>query len=158
MPYLARVSSYFSDERARIMESWAASHASKWRRATLAGVLFAPIYPVPATPVPVPIVPEALDGAHEMAMQPDAASSQLAAVKTQAQPVTLTLAWQAIGANTSRYRGRRVGIHANTVITAVVLSTISLWIAGMLISGLRNERDLQAARQAVHDKIGRAHV
>jgi type VI secretion system protein ImpL len=46
MPYLARVSSYFSGQRVRIMESWAALHASKWRRATLTGVLFAPLYPV----------------------------------------------------------------------------------------------------------------
>ncbi len=151
MPYLARVSSYFSGQRVRIMESWAALHASKWRRATLTGVLFAPLYPVPVTPVPVPVAPEALGGAREMVTQPDTASSQPTPIMAQAQPVTITAAWQAICANASRYRGRRVGIHARTVITALALSAIGLWIAGTLISGVRIERDLHAAQRAVHD-------
>ncbi|CAG9186068.1 ImcF-related family protein [Cupriavidus pinatubonensis] len=151
MPYLARVSCYVSGQRARILESWAALHTSKWRRATLTGVLFAPLYPAPVTPMPVPVAPEALDGASALPAQLDSASSLPVSSIVQAQPLTLTATWQAIGANTSQYRGRRVGIHARTVITALALSAIGLWIVGMLISGLQNERDLQAAQQAAHD-------
>jgi type VI secretion system protein ImpL len=59
--------------------------------------------------------------------------------------------WQHLGDAAWRQPGRRAGSHPVTVLTVLVLSSISLWIAGMLISGLRNERDLQAARQAVQD-------
>ncbi|MEN7529293.1 ImcF-related family protein [Cupriavidus sp. DL-D2] len=59
--------------------------------------------------------------------------------------------WEHLGDAARRQPGRRTGFHPVTVLTVLVLSVISLWIGGMLLSGIQNARDLQAAQQAAHD-------
>ncbi len=151
VPYLARVSCYVSAQRARVMECWTAVHESKWRHATLAGVVFAPLYPVTAMPMPVPVAMDELADGDFLDVPAEDAASQEASVAPQAQPATLAPAWQAIGTHSAEYRGRRVAIHAGAVITALAFGAIGLWIAGMFLSGLQNEQDLRAANQAVRD-------
>ncbi|WP_225934528.1 MULTISPECIES: ImcF-related family protein [unclassified Cupriavidus] len=59
--------------------------------------------------------------------------------------------WHYVADDVRRRPGRRTVWHPLTILAGLALTSAALWIAGMLISGLRNERDLQAARQAVHD-------
>jgi type VI secretion system protein ImpL len=59
--------------------------------------------------------------------------------------------WQHFAHAARRRPGRRTGFHPATVLTGLALTAIGLWTAAMLISGLRNEHDLQSAHQAVHD-------
>ncbi len=78
----------------RVMECWTAVHESKWRHATLAGVVFAPLYPVTAMPMPVPVAMDELADGDFLDVPPEDAASQEASVAPQAQPATLAPAWQ----------------------------------------------------------------
>ncbi|WP_011296208.1 ImcF-related family protein [Cupriavidus necator] len=149
--YLAGVSSYVSAQRERVMDCWAAVHESKWRRATLAGVMFAPLYSCLATPVPVPLPADELADADSFGERVEPVHIEDLPTAPQEQPATLAPAWQAIGTHTAEYRGRRVGIHAGAFTTVLVSASIGLCIAGMLLSGLQNKHDIQAANQTVRD-------
>ncbi|QWE93511.1 type VI secretion protein VasK [Cupriavidus sp. EM10] len=59
--------------------------------------------------------------------------------------------WKFLAETALRTPGRRTAKHPLTIFTWLALLVTGLWFTGMLISGLRNERDLQAARQSVHD-------
>ncbi|UIF91548.1 ImcF-related family protein [Cupriavidus sp. UYPR2.512] len=143
-PFIARISAYIGEHRAGIVNRWAAWHASAWRRAPMAGVMFAPVFAAPSMPVPVP----AADASAEVASLaaaihgPEAAGMQL---------VTLLATWREIGERAANYRARRIGIHPLTVLTLVALVSVAFWSAGMLASGLRNTQDLRTARQTIQD-------
>ncbi|RZT42793.1 ImcF-related family protein [Cupriavidus agavae] len=139
--HLALISAYISAQRARIEANWQAVLASKWRRATLAGIVFAPVFPVPAAPVPMPARPDASGDLWRTA-RPHPSPNQ---------PAALATTWQAICTESRRYRGRRVGVHAATVVAMLALAGVVAWTAGMVASGVRNARDIGAARQAVRD-------
>lgn len=59
--------------------------------------------------------------------------------------------WQYMNEAARRYPGTRVGAHPATVATAITLAAVGLWTAGVLVSGLRNHADLQAASQSLGD-------
>ena len=59
--------------------------------------------------------------------------------------------WQYLGDAARRQPGRRTGWHPVTVFSILSLTAIGLWGAGMLVSGVLNGRDLQAAQQSVND-------
>ncbi|WP_354685087.1 ImcF-related family protein [Cupriavidus necator] len=59
--------------------------------------------------------------------------------------------WHYLGNAARRQPGRRIGWHPVTVISTLTLTTVGVWTAGMLLSGLLNTRDVHAAQQTVHD-------
>jgi len=76
--------------------------------------------------------------------KPDQSAESDAAIGTE-----LPL-WSTLGDLARRAPGRRVGWHPVTVFSALVLSALGVWMAGMLVSGLSNASDLHDARQALH--------
>ncbi|WP_432261382.1 ImcF-related family protein [Cupriavidus sp. TMH.W2] len=143
-PFIARISAYIGEHRAGVVKRWAAWQASAWRRAPLAGVMFAPVFATPSMPVPVP----AEDASTEVA---SLAAAIHAPEGTGLQPATLVATWREIGGRAASYRARRIGIHPLTVLTVLALASVVLWGAGMLVSGLRNTQDLHAVRQSIQD-------
>ncbi len=59
--------------------------------------------------------------------------------------------WGYVGQAARRQPGRRTGWHPLTIGAGLVLAALGLWTAGMLISGLQNQRDIRTAQQAAHD-------
>nr|WP_251164520.1 ImcF-related family protein [Cupriavidus pauculus] len=59
--------------------------------------------------------------------------------------------WQYLADAARRHPGRHTAWHPLTIGVWLALLAIGLWTAAMLISGLRNEHDLQSAHQAVHN-------
>ncbi|WP_439709405.1 ImcF-related family protein, partial [Cupriavidus pauculus] len=59
--------------------------------------------------------------------------------------------WQYLADAARRQPGRHTAWHPLTICVWLALTVIGLCTAAMLISGLRNEHDLQTAHQAVHD-------
>ncbi|EHP37545.1 hypothetical protein OR16_42211, partial [Cupriavidus basilensis OR16] len=59
--------------------------------------------------------------------------------------------WQYLGEAARRQPGQRVGWHPVAVFSVVALTAIGLWGAGMVVSGVLNGRDVQAAQQAVNN-------
>ncbi|MBP0629587.1 ImcF-related family protein [Cupriavidus sp. AcVe19-1a] len=59
--------------------------------------------------------------------------------------------WQYLGQAAQRQPGRRTGWHPLTLSAGLALVALGLWIAGMLVSGLQNGRDIHMAQQAVRD-------
>jgi len=59
--------------------------------------------------------------------------------------------WHYVAEAVKRVSGRRTVWHPITILTALVLTSVALWSAGMLVSGVLNQRDIHAARQAAHD-------
>ncbi|MDT6962816.1 ImcF-related family protein [Cupriavidus sp. SZY C1] len=149
MSYLARVSHYVSAKRALILESWEALYISKWRRAPLSGVVFAPLFPALVRPMPVPTEPAATTQAGGWFRPQEASSAAVYPDMAQAHAMTFLGAWQAIGANARHHRGRRVGIHASTVVAMLALTAMGLWTTAMLLAAVQNHHDLRTARQAV---------
>jgi type VI secretion system protein ImpL len=143
-PVVARISAYIGEHRASIVNRWAAWHASAWRRASLAGVMFAPVFARPAMPVPVP----AEDASDEVAKLSAAINGP---ESLRIHPATLLPAWREIGERARRYRARRIGTHPIAVFTVLALMSVALWSAGMLASGLRNANDLSAVRRTIQD-------
>nr|WP_318035528.1 ImcF-related family protein [Cupriavidus laharis] len=149
MPFVGKISAYIGEHRASILKRWAAWQASAWRRAPLAGVMFAPVFATSAMPVPVPVK----DAADEVAWLTAAIGVPAA---HRHHPATLLPTWREIGKRAKGYCGRRIGWHPVTVFSVVALTVIGLWSAGMLVSGILNGRDVHAAQQAVTD-IQSAH-
>ncbi|RDK05756.1 type VI secretion protein VasK [Cupriavidus lacunae] len=143
-PFIARISAYIGEQRAGIVSRWAPWHASAWRRAPLAGVMFAPVFATPSMPVPVP----AEDASAEVASLAGAIHASQASGML---PATLLATWREIGERAASYRARRIGMHPLAILTVLALVSVALWGAGMLASGLRNTQDLHAARQTIQD-------
>ena len=57
--------------------------------------------------------------------------------------------WHHLAAISRKQHGRRMGLHPVTVFSTIALTVISLWTAGMLTSGMTNERGLSEARQTI---------
>jgi type VI secretion system protein ImpL len=57
--------------------------------------------------------------------------------------------WNHLATIARKQRGRRMGLHPITVFSAIALTVIGLWTAGMLISGMTNGRSLLDARQTI---------
>ncbi|WP_213765278.1 ImcF-related family protein [Caballeronia sp. dw_19] len=57
--------------------------------------------------------------------------------------------WNHLATIVRKQRGRRMGWHPITVFSTIALTVIGLWIAGMVLSGMTNGRDLIEARQTI---------
>ena len=138
MPYLAQVSQYIGGQRERIVASWDTLMASKWLRAPLQGVMFAPVFAA-SQPVAVPVLTPAMAASAEVA-RPDVSSMAL-----REQPASLLPTWQEIGRSLRRHRGRRIGFYWPNALAALVTVAAIGWCVAMTISFAGN---LQGIRQA----------
>ncbi len=145
-PFIARISAFIGEHRNSIVNRWAVWHASKWRSAPLAGVMFAPVFGTLEIPFPIPAP---ADDAPEKIVKLAAAKNAPEALRIQVD--SLLPAWREIGESTKRYRGRRIGVHPMAVCTVLALVSVGLWTAGMLVSGMRNAQDVSAAQQVIQD-------
>jgi type VI secretion system protein ImpL len=140
MPYLAQVSAYIGAQRERIVTGWEAMLASKWLRAPLEGVMFAPVFvasPPDAAPLPIASTVAAEPGAFGIALRP--------------QPASLLPTWQQIGRSASGHHGRRVGFYWPNALAAIVMVLTIAWCVAMAVSFIGNHRlirDAQASADA----------
>ncbi|WP_250525457.1 ImcF-related family protein [Caballeronia sp. GAWG2-1] len=140
--YLAEISQYLDVRREQIVSAWQTLCASKWRRASLAGVMFAPVYATPAVPTPIPAHEE--DVAQEVA--------ERIANKTtvpREQPRALLPIWREIGARVDPRKGRRIGFYWPNALAALVMIGAIAWCAAMTISFIGNRSLVQDARSTV---------
>uniref|UniRef100_E1TAM6 ImcF domain protein n=1 Tax=Burkholderia sp. (strain CCGE1003) TaxID=640512 RepID=E1TAM6_BURSG len=140
--WLAQVSKYIAAQREPVVKAWQAHHMSKWRHAPLIGVMFAPVFAAPDTPVPV------LAEQESIARDADERPSQLA-YETREQPRALQLVWHEIGKRVKSLDGRRVGFYwPNALFALVMIGTVGGCLA-MTLSFTGNQMVLHDARQAV---------
>ncbi|SDG19618.1 ImcF-related family protein [Paraburkholderia phenazinium] len=155
--WLVQVSAYIGEQRERIVTGWEALIASKWLRAPLAGVMFAPTFPF-AGVVPVPIAADAtapqapsaaVDGA--VAMAAGSATNAGTVVALRVQPASLLPAWQEIGRGVRHHHGRRVGFYWPNALAALMMVAAIGWCAAMTVSFIGNRHlihDVQASVDA----------
>ncbi|MDR5777672.1 ImcF-related family protein, partial [Caballeronia sp. LZ002] len=132
--WLLQISKYVCDHAARIATTLGTLASSNWLRAPLAGVMFAPVFPVP-TVVPVPI-PVGDEDANATPDQP-ADAPQVMTV-TREQPAALLPVWKEIAARAPRYRGRRAGLYWRDAVAMAVLTGAVVWAVALVVSGLGN--------------------
>ncbi|WP_460941149.1 ImcF-related family protein, partial [Pandoraea terrae] len=131
MPYLAQVSAYIGEQRERIVKGWEALTASKWLRAPLEGVMFAPVFAGPA----------ALGGVAEL--EPNADSYEGLPLR---QPPSMQPTWQHIGGIAHRLRGKRIGFHwPNALATLITVAAIA-WCVALIVSFAGNRQLVSHAR------------
>ncbi len=113
------------DKRIAPLAALIASLANrKGRHQSVSGAFFAP-FPLASDAAHAGIDSDALDGAD--------------------LPI-----WNHLATISRKARGVRVGWHPVTVFSTIALTLLGLWIAGMLVSGTTNGRDVLDAHQAIH--------
>ncbi|QSN62391.1 ImcF-related family protein [Caballeronia sp. M1242] len=139
--WLAQVSQYITAQRERVMNMWQTHCVSKWRRAPLGGVMFAPVFAAPTVPTPVPADQE--DIAKDVAER----LSKHARVVSE-QPRALQSIWVEIGARVKPHDGRRVGFYWPNALAASVTMAAMGWCAALIVSFIGN-RSVMVNAQAV---------
>ncbi|MDF3884871.1 ImcF-related family protein [Cupriavidus basilensis] len=142
MPYLAQVSQYIGGQRERIVTSWDALMASKWLRAPLQGVMFAPVFAA-SRPDAVPVLTPAMAAS---AASAEAARPGVPGMALREQPASLLPTWQEIGRSPCRHRGRRIGFYWPNALAALVTVAAIGWCVAMTISFAGNLQGIQQAR------------
>ncbi|KXU95317.1 type VI secretion protein VasK [Caballeronia megalochromosomata] len=132
--YLAQVSAYMGAQRERIVKVWQTACASKWRRAPLAGVLFAPTFESNS-------FPKQAEGTVS------ASGDFIPAVPVQ--PAALMPLWREVAARVDPCKGKRTGVHCPTMLAAAVFTAAVLSCVAMTASFIGNQVTLHDARQAV---------
>ncbi len=113
------------DKRIAPLAALIASLANrKGRHQSVSGAFFAP-FPLASDAAHAGIDSDALDGAD--------------------LPI-----WNHLATISRKARGVRVGWHPVTVFSSITLTLLGLWIAGMLLSGMTNGRNIHDAHQAIH--------
>lgn len=145
LQYLAQVSRYIGQQRERIVINWNALFLSPWLRATLAGVVFAPVVEDrggTTTAVPVPMEGRATQ-----------AASHAADERYPRQPRALLPAWESIACR--RGFGRRVGFYWPHALAWLVTIALMAWCAWMIVSAIGNRqliREGHAVAEAAVDE------
>ncbi|EDT01375.1 ImcF domain protein [Burkholderia ambifaria IOP40-10] len=133
--YPAEISQYIGEQYEHIVTGWQALLASRWLRAPLAGVMFAPVFATAAAmPTPAPI---AADGSATVPNVPTEFTSQ---------PAALLPAWRAIASR--QCIGRRVGFYWRNMLAMCLIVATMAWCAWMTVSFIGNQRLMRAAQVA----------
>jgi len=150
--WLAQISVYIGDQRERIVTGWETLVASKWLRAPLAGVMFAPTFPgTGVVPVPIPVnaaaaqersaaAPRTLGTATELTTEADNA------LALRVQPASLLATWQEIGADVRRHHGKRIGFYWPNALAKLVTVAAIGWCVAMTISAIGNQHLIHDAQ------------
>ncbi|SAL80552.1 ImcF domain-containing protein [Caballeronia peredens] len=129
--WLAQVSQYITEQRERMVETWQSHRASKWRRAPLAGVMFAPVFAAPAVPTPVP--------ADQEDIAKDVAERQAQRISVaREQPRALQVVWHEIGTRMKLHDGRRIGFYWPNALAMLVMATTIAWCVALIVSFIGN--------------------
>ena len=160
--WLAQISVYIGDQRERIVTGWETLVSSKWLRAPLASVMFAPTFPgagvapvpVPADPASAQDRPAAATGAVGTAIQLTAEADTALALRVQ--PTSLVATWQEIGANVRRHHGKRIGFYwPNALATLITVAAIG-WCVAMTISAISNQHLIHDAQMSADAALSAA--
>ncbi|CAE6741937.1 ImcF-related family protein [Paraburkholderia haematera] len=162
MPYLAQVSKYIGEQRERIVTGWEALIVSKWLRAPLVSVMFAPVFKVTgAAPVVTPAI-----AASTRAMTTQAtpsgttgaanASTSVTDMTLRIQPASLLPTWQEIARDVRRQHGKRVGFYWPNALAALVMALAIGWCMAMTISFIGNRQLIQDARASADAALAAA--
>lgn len=150
MPYLAQVSKYISEQRERIVTGWEALIASRWLRAPLGGVMFAPVFEATGiVPVLTPAVAASARAKTVQAPSTGMAQPQAAGVTSltqRVQPASLLPTWQEIAHGVRRQHGKRVGLYWPNALAKLVMVLAISWCVAMTISFVGNHQLIQDAR------------
>jgi type VI secretion system protein ImpL len=141
MPYLGQLSAYIGEQRERIVATWETLAASKWLRAPLDGVMFAPVFAANHPRAePAPAV-----GAAAGAATTEAKPATPVAV-ARVQPISLLSTWQEIGHSLRGHRGEHMGFYwPKALSTTLVVGAIG-WCMTMAISFVGNLHLIRSAR------------
>jgi type VI secretion system protein ImpL len=118
IPYMAQLSQYMDHQSSRITAQFDALVASKWRRASLAGMVFAPAYP--ASFVTDPDQPALL-------------------------PASVLPTWQFLATAVRAQRGKRIGFHWPNAIAAMAAVATMAWCVALVISFIGNQSIVRSA-------------
>jgi len=126
VPYMAQLSQYMDHQSAQITNQFDALVASKWRRASLAGMAFAPAYP--ASSVFDPDQPALL-------------------------PASVLPTWRFLVAVATTQRGKRIGFHWPNAIAAMVGVATITWCLALVISLIGNQNIVRSADTAARQAL-----
>ncbi|WP_235024509.1 ImcF-related family protein [Caballeronia arvi] len=132
--YLAELSQYIGLWRERVGQAWQTLCASKWRRAPLAGVMFAPVF-MPQIQADLP--------------DDDTVPVGTLASLSHVQPPALLPTWREIGTRVDPRKGRRVGFHWPNALAIALTAVVIAWCVTMTVSFVGNRTIVQSAREAV---------
>ncbi|SDR11200.1 ImcF-related family protein [Paraburkholderia tuberum] len=143
--WLMEISKYVGDHGERIVEGLRGLAASHWLRASLAGVMFAPVFPGP-TVVPVPVTNG--DGTPGEPVDAPPAVTDM-----RAQPAALLPVWREIAGGSSNYRGRRVGFYWRNALAMLVIAAAIVWCVWMTVSFVGNQQLAREANQTAQTAV-----
>lgn len=138
--YLIQISAYIGEQRDRIVSGVEALMNSHWLRASLAGVMFAPVFPTSAAAT-VP-VPEPASASGQAQPVPNAMLPPAAAYRPQ--PASLLPTWHAIASR--RGIGRRIGFFWPNAIAMFVMTLAIAWCVWLTVSFVGNQQLMREAR------------
>jgi len=150
--WLAQISVYIGDQRERIVTGWETLVASKWLRAPLAGVMFAPTFPgAGVVPVPIPVDAAAAQERSATAPRTLGTATELTAeagnaLALRVQPASLLATWHEIGADVRRHHGKRVGFYWPSALATLVTVVAIGWCVAMTISAVGNQHLIHEAQ------------
>lgn len=124
--YMARLSQYMDNQSTRIVAQFDALIASKWRRAPLAGMMFAPAY------------------ATSTVFDPD---------QPALLPASVLPTWQFLGEAARNRRGRRIGFYWPNAISAMLAVASMAWCIAMVISFIGNQNIVLSADAAAKQAL-----
>ncbi|OTP77124.1 putative membrane protein [Caballeronia sordidicola] len=119
--YLAQISEYMDHQSARILAQFDALVASKWRRASLAGMMFVPVYPTP----------------------PGSDFNKTALLHASVSPT-----WRFLADAARSGKGKRVGFYWSNAVLAAVAAATMMWCVALVISFIGN-RDIALSASMV---------
>jgi type VI secretion system protein ImpL len=125
--YMAELSLYMDERRPRIVAGFVALAQSKWRRAALAGMMFAPVFARLAT----------------------VASNQDDA-PPPSQPPSVQPTWRFIGDIARIQRGRRLGFYWPNACAALFAASLIVWCLALGVSYFGNQRLISNAQANAH--------
>ncbi|MGF6640821.1 ImcF-related family protein [Paraburkholderia sp. MM6662-R1] len=143
--WLMEISKYVGDHGERIVDGLRGLAASHWLRASLAGVMFAPVFPG-ATVVPVPVTNG--DGTPGEPVDAPPAVTDM-----RAQPAALLPVWREIAGGSSNYRGRRVGFYWRNALAMLVIAAAIVWCVWMTVSFVGNQQLAREANQTAQTAV-----
>lgn len=130
--YMAELSLYMDEQRRRIVAGFTVLASSKWRRAALAGMMFAPVFAAPAA----------------ASFEDDA--------WPPSQPASIQPTWQFIGDTARAQRGKRLGFYWPSACMAVLAASLIVWCLALGGSYVGNRQLISSAQATTHNALAAA--
>ncbi|NKJ48384.1 hypothetical protein CIC12_16895 [Burkholderia sp. SG-MS1] len=134
--YFGQVSAYIGKQHKYIVTGWEALIASKWLRAPLDGLMFAPVF-APRQPMAAPLP---VTDAANVSTQPG-----IPGAVPYEQPAALLPVWQEIGRGLRVHRGKHVGFYWPRALAMTLIGGTIAWCLTMAISFAGNLHLIRSA-------------